>query len=200
MKYVKMLGLLAVAAAALMAFAGSASASTITSPTGTAATSLTAEGGVTSLHGAFTTVTCQNSHVAGTVSSQGAGQTVKGNLSALSFTTCNFPVHVKKFGSLELHAVTKTTPHATCAVNYCNGTLTSSGAEVEITTNVGNCIFTTTNTNVGTVTGTDTTGGNAQLDVHGTIPRTGGNFLCGSNGTWTGSYKVTNPATLWIDE
>ena len=35
MKYLKMLGLMAVAAAAMMAFAGSASAATLTSPAGT---------------------------------------------------------------------------------------------------------------------------------------------------------------------
>jgi hypothetical protein len=202
MKYVKMLGLLAVAAAALMAFAGSASASTITSPTGTPAEALTATAGATSLDGAFVTVTCQSSHVAGTVTSQGSGVTVNGTITALSFANCNYPVHVQETGSLELHSVKKgSSPHSTCETGvYCNGTLTSSGAKVEITTSVGPCVFTTAGTNVGTVTGTDTTGGNAKLDIQGTIPRTGGTFLCGSTGTWTGSYNVTAPSTLWIDE
>jgi hypothetical protein len=200
MKYLKMLGLLAIAAAALTAFAGTASASTLTSPTGTAATSLTMTAGATSVDFAFVTVTCQSSHVTGSVTSQGASQTVKANITAFTFSNCNYPVHVKKFGSLELHAVTKTAPHATCAVNYCNGTLTSSGTEVEITTSIGSCVFTTTNTSLGTVTGTDTTGGNAKLDIQASIPRTGGSFLCGASYTWTGSYNVTSPATLWIDE
>lgn len=204
MKYVKMLGMLAIAAAALMAFVGTASASTITSPTGTAATNLTATAGATSLDGAFVTVTCQKSHVAGSVTSQGESQTVKGSISELSFTECNFPVKVEANGTLELHAIRPgVSPHTTCLAedgDKCDGTLTSSEAKVTIETSVGNCTFTTNGTSIGTVTGTATTGGKAQLDITGKIPRTGGSFLCGSSGTWTGSYTVDSPSTLWIDE
>jgi hypothetical protein len=205
MKYVKMLGMLAVAAAALMAFAGIASASTLTGPTtGTTATNLTATAGVTSLDGAFVTVTCQKSHVAGSVTSQGAAQTVKGNISALSFSECNFATTVESNGTLELHAIRPgVSPHTTCLAgdgDKCDGTLTSSGAKVTITTSVGSCTFTTNNTPIGTVTGSSTTGGKAKLDIQASIPRTGGSFLCGSSGTWTGSYTVDTPSSLWIDE
>jgi hypothetical protein len=191
MKYAKMLGLLAVAAAALMAFAGTASATVLTSPSGTTYTStIKAESeGATSLDGAFTTVTCNKSTVEGKVESHGAAVTAGGKISSLTFTECNYPTTVKAAGSLEIHGL-----------GSSNGTLTSSGASIEIATSVGTCVFTTTNTDVGTLTGSTTTGGNATLDIASAkIPRTGGNFLCGSSGTWTGAYKVTTPATLIVD-
>lgn len=197
MKFVRMLGLLAVAAAALMAFAGSASATTVTSPTGTAYTgTITAESqGATELHGAFTSVSCEASHVAGSIESQGSGKTASGKLSALSFSGCSDPVSVKLKGSLELHAV-----NCSKQTGYCTGTLTSSGAEIAIDTSVGECVFTTSNTHLGTVTGTDDTGHSPIFHIDSaSIPRTAGSFFCGSSGEWTGSYKVVTPTTMWID-
>jgi hypothetical protein len=69
-----------------------------------------------------------------------------------------------------------------------------------MSTSVGTCIFTTASTAIGVLTGTDATGSTAVLDISGKIPRTGGNFLCGSSATWTGSYSFTSPDSLWIDE
>jgi hypothetical protein len=187
MKYIKMLGLLAVSAAALMAFAGSASATTLTS-SGGATPNIVATAGATSLDGAFTTVTCLNSEVAGSVTGHGAGVPASGPISTLDFRECNFPVTVNKAGTLAVHGTTTTG----------NGTLTSSGAEVAIHTSVGTCVFTTSNTDVGTVTGSNVTGGHAVLDITGKIPRTAGNFLCGSSGTWTGSYTISTPSSLEV--
>jgi hypothetical protein len=210
MRNLKMLGLLAIAGAALMAFVGTASATTLTSPTGTSYTGIvTAEShGTTSLHGAFVTVSCAKSHVEGKIEKHGVGVTVSGKISTLSFTECNFPVTVVKPGSLEVHAI-NTTPSGsnptihTCTTAYCTGTLTSTGAEIKIHTSIGECIFTTSNTDIGEITPTNDTGGHATFDIgtHGTgvIPRTGGSFFCGSTGQWTGSYTVTTPSTLWID-
>ena len=187
MKYVKMLGLLAVAAAALMAFAGTASATSLTSSSGTTP-AISASAGATSLDGAFTTVTCQKSEVSGSVTGHGAGVPVSGPISTLHFKECNYPVTVEANGTLSVVAATPTG----------NGTLSSSGAKVSIHTSVGTCVFTTNNTDIGTVTGSNNTGGNAVLDITGKIPRTAGNFLCGSSGTWTGSYTINSPASLEV--
>jgi hypothetical protein len=205
MKLVKILGLMAVAATALMAFAATASATTITSPTGTTyTTTIAATAGATSLDGAFVTVTCNKSTVEGKVESHGKGVTAGGKISTLDFTECNFPTKVEANGSLEIHPIRKDiSPHTTCLEtdgDVCQGTLTSSGAKVTIETSLGSCTFTTSSTSVGTLTTTAKTGGKAVLDIAGTIPRTGGSFLCGSSGTWTGSYTVNTPSTLWIDE
>jgi hypothetical protein len=61
---------------------------------------------------------------------------------------------------------------------------------------VGECVFTFNGTQIGTLT----SGNPAKLDVSSAkIPRTGGNFLCGSSGTWTGSYTVNTPSSLYVD-
>jgi hypothetical protein len=197
MKYLKMLGLLAVTAAALMAFAGTASATTATSPKGTVYTGnleAVAEGWL-ELHGTFTTIKCGESVVKGKVEQHGSGVTTAGKISYLTFTQCNSSVTTRKTGSLEAHA---TAIKGTDA----DGTVTSTGLEIAISTSVGECVFTTNGTDIGTgtLTSTATTGGNATLDIKSaSIPRTGGSFFCGSSGTWTGSYKVTTPSTLYID-
>ena len=196
MKYVKMLGLLAVAVSALMAFAATASATTLTSPTGTTYTgTIKSESeGATTLHGSFVDVSCGKSQVEGKVETHGTGVTAGGKISKLTFEECNFKTTVLKAGSLEVHAVT-------CdANNECTGTLTSSGAEITIATSIANCIFTTSNTHIGTLTPTNDTGGHATLDIDSSaIPRTGHSIFCGSSGEWTGSYTVTSPSTLWIN-
>jgi len=199
MKYVKMLGLLAVAAAAMMAFAGSASATTLTSPAGThfAGTIEATSEGETTLHG-VATITCHHSRVFGHVTDGGGDEkTVKGNITELTFTNCtNGHVTVANAGTLELH----TDPEGQAANG--NGILTSTGAEVSIQiTSLGiTCVFTTNNTEVGTVTGSKNTKGTATMDIDSVkIPRTGGSFFCGSSGEWTGSYKVESPDYLDVD-
>jgi hypothetical protein len=196
MKFIKMLGLLAVAAAAMMAITATASATTLTSPTGTVWTGeIKAHSSHTVLHGSFTDVTCTTSEVAGKIDQHGNGVTVKGNISKLTFTGCNFPVTVKKAGSLELHAKTHTNPGV-----ETTGTVTSTGAEITIETSIANCIFTTTNTDIGTFTGTEDTGTTSRLDIESSnIPRTGHSIFCGANGVWTGAYTITAPDNLWLD-
>ncbi|HXR61323.1 MAG TPA: hypothetical protein VN732_08360, partial [Solirubrobacterales bacterium] len=194
MKYVKILGLTAVAAAALMALAATASATTLTSPTGTTYTGtihavVDTDAGATppTLDGAFTTVTCKQSTVHGHIEKHGANVTASGKITSggLTFGECNFPVTVIKPGELSIHAIEpKSGEHVTCKVegtpDNCWGTLYSTGAEVTVNTSVGSCIFTTSNTSVGTVTGTSTTLKTATLDIGSSpIPRTGGSFLCG---------------------
>jgi hypothetical protein len=196
MKYVKMLGLLAVAAAALMAFTGSAFGATATFPTGTTYTgTIHAESkGATSLHGTGT-VTCLNSTVEGKIESHGktgsVTDPVSGKISVLTFTNCGTDhVTVKQKGSISVDS---------------KGTLFSTGAEISITkTNspVGHitCVFTTNNTHIGILTDSHETVHHATLDLlNSQIPRTGGSFLCGSFGEWTGSYTVTTPTNLYID-
>ena len=197
MKYVKMLGLLAIAVAGLMAFAGTAAASTATSPKGTVYTGIyTAEvQGSVKLDGTFVTVQCNQSVIEGKVEKHGSGIPTGGKISTMDFSECNYPVTVLKSGSLEAHQTGSKEFDA-------DGTVTSTGLELTIHTSVGTCTFTTNNTDVGTgsLTSSDTTGGNATLDIATSkIPRTGGSFLCGSSGTLTGSYKVVTPSTLYID-
>ena len=198
MKYVKMLGLLAVAAAALMAFAGTASATTLTSPAGTTYTGEihAVSIGHAVLHSSgISTVEC-SSTIAGTVESHGKGVTAKGKLSSLTFTGCtgsNTVTEVPKKGELEIHWISGTS----------NGTVTASNQEVVVFNSPlnGTCIYTTSNTNIGTLFGgnpahlTTPTGG-------AVITRSGGSLgaFCGSTGTWTATYEVTTPKPLLVSE
>jgi hypothetical protein len=190
MKYIKMLGLLAVAAAALMAFAGSASATTVTSPTGTVYNGvIEATGSTTYLTGTWSAVECKHSEVKGEITTQGDGITAEGPITTLHFSQCNYPTTVIKSGSLVAHT-------DTASADY-NGTLTSVGAEVLVHTSIGTCRFSTgTGTDIGTLTG----GAPAKLAINSAkIPVTEGNFFCGNSGIWEGSYTVTNPTSLYID-
>lgn len=193
MKHLKMLGLCAVAATALMAFAATAQATVVTAPAGTQMKKgefVKGElAGTASLDGAFVTITCNKASGEGIITNEGsAATTVQGEIFLGTFSECNFPVTVNSTGTSEVHT-------AGASANG-NGTLTSTGAVVTISTSIGNCVFTTNATDLGEVVG----GSPAKLNFNSAkIPRTGGNFLCGSSGTLTGSMVVTSPKALFID-
>ena len=198
MKYLKILGLAAIAAAALMAFTGTASATTLTGAGGAslgAGTEIkSAAEGTTVLHPPIGDIECKESTVAGKTSNAGgSSETVSGNIESLTFSNCNATVTVLAKGSLEIHTKTASADN--------NGVLTGSGNEVTVEFVGFHCIFKTSGTTLGTVTGSATTGGSATLDIEATIPRTGGRSgaFCGSTAQWTGSYSVSSPSTLNID-
>ncbi|HET7418630.1 MAG TPA: hypothetical protein VFJ61_13490 [Solirubrobacterales bacterium] len=191
MKYAKFLALAATALAALMAFAGVASATTLTSPAGTTFTgTLKASSSNATLTNSSTigTIKCAKSEVEGNVTKHGTGVTVFGDITKLTFTECTGgePTDpVAKPGTLELHYTSGS-----------NGTVTSSGAEVIIhKTLVGTCVFKTNNTDIGQFTG----GTPAKLDIEGVIPQESSNFFCPPNATWSGTYTVTSPGTLLVN-
>jgi len=192
MKMFKLFVLAAVAAAALSSFAvATASATTLNLARGYPISS-EAEG-TTVLH-SVSKVECSESQVAGTTANEGgATETVNITIETLTFSGCNATVTVLKKGTLAIHT------SGGSANN--NGTLTSTGAEVTayISALGIDCIYSTNNTDLGTVTGSETTGSSATLDINASIPRTGGSFFCGSAAEWTGAYKVTAPNPLNVD-
>lgn len=187
MRHLKMVGLVVIAV--LLACVGTVSANPLTSPEGTAYTStLSATSTSSEFDGPFITVKCSHSTFEGKVEAHSA-TSAEGKLSSFNFSGCNFPVTVLKAGSLKVHAAESK-----------KGTVTSSGAEISVETNVGTCVFSTSNTDIGTLTDTAATKGNAVLDLTSTtLFRTGGSFLCGTSGTWTGNYTVTAPSALHLD-
>ncbi|MGN6257580.1 MAG: hypothetical protein ACTHN3_07510 [Solirubrobacterales bacterium] len=194
MKYVKILGLFALTAAALMAFTGNASATTLTSPAGTTYTGAIvaeSEGENTLINTSIgLKVQCEVSKVEGKVEMHGTGVTAAGKLTSLTFEKCtnNYSVKVFHLGALEIHNISGTG----------NGTVTSNGTQVTVSTPLGfSCVYETSSTDIGTLTG----GAPVTLDIgSATIPRVSEESpFCGSSGTWTGSYKVTTPGTLLVD-
>jgi hypothetical protein len=213
MKYVKMLGLAAVAAAALMAFVGASSASaTVLCKTVPAANVCGAGwtyGAGTEIHAVnegnlvlttgseFTEITCKKGTVLGKTSNAGsATETVNGSIEAknLTWEECSTPngkctVATVKGGTLEVHST------ATSG----NGTLTSNGAEITSSCasifGTIHCLYVTENEDLGTVTG----GNPATMDIESTpINQLATSGLCPSAPKWDAKYEVTSPKPLYV--
>jgi hypothetical protein len=184
-----------VAAIAAMALASSASATILTSPEGTTYTGeLQAEaiGALVVHNNSFSSYTCGTSTASGKVEAHGASTTVSGLLASWTLGNCNKEVKVLKLGKIEIHTEKES--------SNGNGIVTASGTEVTIFDGSTDCIYTTNNTYLGVLTGSNTTGGNAKLLISSAaVPRTGGSVFCGTSGTLTGEYKITSPSTLYID-
>ncbi|MGN6203257.1 MAG: hypothetical protein ACTHNY_12765 [Solirubrobacterales bacterium] len=194
MKHVKMLGLLVMAAASLMAFAGSASAaSVLTSPAGTnlavgSTIEATLEKGNSATLKAGIEDTCTVSSVTGTVGTNNTehakGTIGEGTPKGLQFSSCTKDTTTIKSGELTIAD---------------NGTVTAFNNEVTVNdTALGiSCVYGggTTGTALGTLTG----GSPAKLVVSTTkLKKISGSFFCASEGTWTANYLVTNPTSLFV--
>ena len=184
-------------AIALFAFAGLASAATPTSPAGTTYTGklhATSEGHVT-IHNTIANIQC-NSTLEGAVEVPGGGEPIAIPLSSLTFTGCTNSWHVTTVsaGKLEVHSI----------AGSRNGTVTWTGATIEATRLGITCNYKTEATDVGTLTGSKTTGGTATIDLSGALPFHSGSGLCTKEGkgeptSLTGNYSVGTPDYLDVD-
>jgi len=182
-KHLKMLGLLAVAAAALMAFAGTASA-TITSG-GSAYTGEIAATSTNSELDGSVDIKCNHAMFAGSTT---AGATAFA-LTTVTFTGCGSDTwSVLKNGSMKISS---------------SGTISWDGFELTTQTHrtvfgfpvTTHCIYATNNTTIGTLTE-----GTAQIHLMGTnLPQTPTDGGCGENAQWTGTYTITKPGALTVD-
>ena len=201
MKYLKMLGLAAVAAMALAAFgASTASATEVyagnTTYTGPIAASL--EPGTTL--GLTDTAgnaidTCTSAAVNGTISTAGSSTTTtsgaisKGGLIwGTAALPCKQLTVTLSEGELEIHHIAGTD----------NGTLTGKGNLVTISVFGVSCRYGTgAGTALGTLTGKTSTTEHATMDINAIIneqePK---QFLCPDTAKWVGSYTVTTPTGL----
>jgi hypothetical protein len=214
MKYVKMFGLAAVAAMALMAFAGAGSASATvlckvhTLTTGCAAggqdyaakttihaTHTTGTTGILETTGGTTLVTCSESTISGETTNTGSSTTtVDGPVKSFTFGGCTNTVDVIKLGSLEIHHISGTD----------NGTLTAKETEVTVNGIFGeSCIYGAgAGLNLGTLVGSVTTKEQptdpAKITINTIVKRTGGGGFCPAETRWTASYTVTSPSPLYV--
>jgi hypothetical protein len=192
MKYIKMLGLAAVSAMALMAFgAGSASATTLEVATVTQNSSVTLSATLASGTSAILETTsgdfqdtCTSSTVGGKTESPFTGTTVSGKVTTLTFSNCTHGTRVKSNGSLSVEHIKNTT----------NGTVRSTGASVEVdsTTFGATLTCTTNNTHLGTLTGS----GHAHATMHINAVVNCGFFA--PTARWKGTYTVTSPTGLGV--
>ena len=190
MKYLKMLGLAAVAAAALMAVlgAGTAAADEICTndPCTTTITTIEASQvgtGTLETTGGSTLITCNGGDIHIKVTKQGPlVKPIEGDVEKLLFTACTGTVTTIKSGTVK-----------GTTVGTEEGTLTSVGAEVTTGILGTTCTY-------GTGEGIDLgTTKNTSLTVNTIVKRTAGGFLCPAEARWTASFSITNHNTVvWI--
>jgi hypothetical protein len=199
MKYLKMLGLAAVAAMALAAFvgAGTASATVLCKTTSTPCNSIYGKGTVlvTSLSGSnliettsgSTLTTCTGTSTKATIENAGGStSTVVAPLTEMVASGCTGIVNTLKLGTLEIHHITGTD----------NGTIT--GLFSEVTT----ALFGTTCTygaGAGIDAGTLTGGESPTIKVNEIVKKVAGGFVCPAEVRWTASYNVTSPKPLYVE-
>jgi hypothetical protein len=189
MKLSKILGIAAVTALALMAFAGTAAATTLETNAVTQSQSVTIKAtlsGSATLKDTSNTFanTCTESTVEGSTNVF-TGTTVSGNVAALTFSKCTHEkVEVLKKGSLSVERIGTTT----------NGTVRSTGAEVKVPVTILGSVVTatctTSGTDIGTLTGAATGADASDIDVNAVLN-------CGSilpSAKWEGTYLITGHA------
>jgi hypothetical protein len=201
MKYLKALGLAAVAAMALTALigVGSASATVLCKtalsegcagvwdyPAGTEI-DLSLEGS-TSTRGTNGELldTCTEGTIKGaTTNTGGPSETVTSKSSELWSRNCTTTTVSLAPGSLEIHWKEGT-----------NGTLTVKGTEVTKMIGSVSCVYgpAAGGVDLGTLTG----GSPATVDVEAVLPKLSGGFLCPADVVWNGAYLVTTPQPLYV--
>ena len=198
MKYLKMFGLAAVAAAAVTAAvgAGSASATVLCNNTTTFCTvKYVAPTGVEG-----TLIGSSVLEVAGSIN-ECSESTFEGEIEKNGSETETFTVKLTKWTWNCKVKNTKTIANGMFEVHHINttdnGTVTEIGTET--TTEVGGATC-TYGTGVGIDLGTFVGGNNPILTVSVKIKKTAGGMLCPTEPTWTAEYKIARPtAPLWIE-
>lgn len=200
MKYLKLIGLSALAALALTALvgAGTSSATVLcaseTAPCtskygiGTEIKAQLKEGTIAKLHAGFTEIQCKKSRVvAKTENSGGASETVNIPIETLTFEECNCEVVVLKKGRRQIHYIEGT--H--------NGTDTGMESEITVRCPVFgvDCVY-------GTGAGTDLgvfQGGKGGFEAESvTVPRISGSTFCAKEAQATANYEVTTPKPAYV--
>jgi hypothetical protein len=203
MKHLKMLGLVAVAATALMAFlgAGTASATVFCStnaspcpagqkwPTGTEPRFIVRPGGAGIWKDTSGNVLaeCPEGEIRGKITNSGsATETVTTSVEASGFTWANtgtcFSTTTIKGGTLEYHAIEGTN----------NGTVTVSGIEITINNPLfGSCVYGFGTGHLGRLTASGS--GSAILDIETIFSKKSG-FTCPADLVWTEEFIQERPS------
>jgi hypothetical protein len=205
MKHLKVLGLAAVAALALMAMvgAGAASAAKVcsTSGAGEACTSgkvlasgtkldATLKGGtVAELASSFDNIACRDSTVSGQITS---GMTGTGDIESMTFGNCTDSFGNACTASTSASSSNKW-PATTSATGSGNGTMTVSNVTGEFNCPTGACVYKTASAT------TTVTGGEPATITASKVGLTfeSGSFGC-TNAVWSATYTVTSPTSLWL--
>jgi hypothetical protein len=193
MKRMKMVGLVVVAAMALMAFAaGTASATTLLSgtkilPAGTrieATLAGSTELKETGVNGQALN-TCPFSEFWGSTNLETGS--VLSVLASYRWSLCTNTTTTLNGGKLTISYT-----------SGLNGTVVSDGTETTVLSSSASCVYgsATFGTTLGTLVGSF--GGNATLEVNAVTEKKSGSFLCPSSAVWKGNYAFTSPSPLAV--
>ena len=195
MKHLKMLGLAAIAAAALTAFLGAGTASAETTELFGGATTLSSGSTISSSLESGSSAqlsdtsgeladTCKGSTVEGKTTNT-TGSNVGGSINTLDWANCTWTTNTLANGSLSI----------TKKASSNDGTVTGSGSQV--TVQVFGFLDCTYGTGAGTHLGTldGVTSGNATLAINAVINLESGAF-CPETTKWVANYVVTSPTSL----
>ena len=206
MKYLKMLGLAAVAAMALTALLGAGSVSatvlckTYVTPcpkgwdyaagTEIHATEAAGVSSVFSSTGAETFDECADATIKGKTTNTGsATETVVGNIEAMTFSECTSTLTVLEMGQFEIHYLGPKT----------KGALTVKKTKVTGTLFGVSCIFGAgSGTEIGVMESDEST--EAEITVEAVLAKEGGSFLCPGDIVWDAKYVITSPKPLYFKE
>jgi hypothetical protein len=195
MKYVKMLGLAAIAAMALMAFVGAGTASATKLYSGGSAlgagslVKLSLTGSSVLSSGESTLNTCTGGQFTSEIANAGSSTTtVSGPNTTIDFENCASTVHTETKGSLEVHHIAGTN----------DGTVTASGVVIGNTVFGTNCLYQSgTGKHLGVLDGV--TSGDATIHIHISVTEAEPKkFICPDTATWTGHFVVTSPTPLHV--
>lgn len=196
MKYLKISGLVALATAATMAFAGNASATVVTSPAGTAYTgAIKAESVNPQLHihyGLSELDICE-SELEWKVESHGASATAVGPVTSFALFECDWEVTLLKPGQFEVHTTSKE------ADGY--GDVTWTGVEITVELwGSFDCIYKLENPYMARVEGSKTQKGNtATFAFEAWWGQAGGSPFCPKKTQWTSYFLISSPDYLDVD-
>ena len=207
MKYLKMLGLAAIAVMGLTALLGAGSASatvlckTYVTPcltggdygAGTEIHATTAAGATVVLKDTAGNVlnTCKSSTINGKTTNTGsATETVVGNIELISFSECTNSIALLNLGGFEIHYVGPKT----------KGSFTSSKAKATTSTVFGSCIYGTgSGAELGVMESDEMT--EAELNVEAVLTKEEGSAaLCPGDIRWVAKYSITKPKPLYFKE
>jgi len=201
MKYLKMLSLTVMAAAALMAFVGAGTASATVAcknnanttectekwPAGTELKTQLKSGTVARLTTSFKTIECQKASATGELTAEGSATTTAQGTGKGTYSECNCEVVVLKTGTLEAHYISKTD----------NAEVVSNEAEVTVTcsTIFGNvhCIYVSEHTNGGIIIG----GNPPIIKFELNVPRLSTNGLCSEKAILDAEFEVLSPTPAY---
>lgn len=194
MKRLKILSLTSLGVAALLVFAATASASTITSEgslyTGTIeATATSSEEAPLTLGG----VECESSTIKSKVEAHGTGVTAKAGISQLTFEKCTgeWTLTVKSLGALQFH---KTSFFPELAF------VTVSGLTINTLNHFGtSCNYVPNENILGVLLQSVSTKSTARLTVSAGLELESGDMECSEEIGWSGKYIVNTPDSLDVD-